>query len=300
MGWGGPSLAPVAGRGPGVRRWCYERVCPAQVPDPYAPLGWLVGLEPPDPRFNKVVQDLCPGGDERLELPNKDFGCCGVRRGDHGEEPVRVDVLEVFPEGCHQLARGCGSVEAVERPQFRIVEGTRAPSLRWPGGWGGHGLPVLVRRGARRGALGWCQGVPLVHTPWRVPVAGASSRSWWRAAGHQTGEGRRSPSFLRLPLGRSRCVPVVATRPPRPGSLAVLQLGWGTPWCTGPVGRVVGSRVRDQCHRAQLAGGGCWRGLSPHSLRRPLVGHGLPWLRVRGVLSPRQRAGRRPWEGGGG
>ena len=26
---------------------------------------------------------------------------CGVRQGDHGEEPVRVDVLEVFPEGCH-------------------------------------------------------------------------------------------------------------------------------------------------------------------------------------------------------
>ena len=98
--WGGPLPAPGAGRGPGVRRWCYERVCSAQVWDPYASLGWLVVVEPPDPRFNKVVRDLCPGGDERLELPHKDFGCCGVRQGDHGEEPARVDVPEVFPEGC--------------------------------------------------------------------------------------------------------------------------------------------------------------------------------------------------------
>ena len=35
----------------------------------------------------------------------------------------------------------------------------------------------------------------------------------------------------------------------------MLQLGWGAPWCTGPVGRVAGARVRDQCHRAPLAGG---------------------------------------------
>ena len=31
-------------------------------------------------------------------------------------------------------------MDPVERPQFRVVEGTRASSLRWPGGWGGHGL----------------------------------------------------------------------------------------------------------------------------------------------------------------
>ena len=109
-----------------------------------------VGVEPPDPRFNKVVEDLCPGGDERLELPHKDFGCCGVWQGDHGEEPVGVDVTEVFLEGCHQLARGCGSVDAVERSQFRVVEGTRAPLLRRSGGWGGHGHPVLVGRCASR------------------------------------------------------------------------------------------------------------------------------------------------------
>ena len=46
-------------------------------------------------------------------------------------------------------------MDAVERPQFRVVGGTRAPSLRWPGGWGGHGLPVPVRRGASRGGVPW-------------------------------------------------------------------------------------------------------------------------------------------------
>ena len=76
-------------------------MCPAQVWDPYASLVRLVGVEPPDPRVNKVVRDLCPGGDERLELPHKDFGCCGVWQGDHGEELARVNVLEVFPEGWH-------------------------------------------------------------------------------------------------------------------------------------------------------------------------------------------------------
>ena len=99
--WGGPFPAPCAGRGPGVRCWCYKRVCPAQVWDPYASLGWLVGVEPLNARFNKVVRDPYAGGDKRLELPHKDFGCCGVGQGDHGEEPVRDDVQEVFPEGCH-------------------------------------------------------------------------------------------------------------------------------------------------------------------------------------------------------
>ena len=52
---GGPLPAPGAGRGLGVRWRCYERVYPAQLWDPHAPLGWLVGVEQPDPRFNKVV-----------------------------------------------------------------------------------------------------------------------------------------------------------------------------------------------------------------------------------------------------
>ena len=121
--------------------------------DPYASLVRLVGVEPPDPRVKKVVRDLCPGGDERLELPHKDFSCCGMRQVGHGEEPARVDVLEVFPEGCHYLARGCGGVDFVEPLQFRGVEGTRAPLLQWPGGWGGHCLLVLVRCGASRGGV---------------------------------------------------------------------------------------------------------------------------------------------------
>ena len=59
----------------------------------------------------------------------------------------------------------------------------------------------------------------------------------------------------------------------------------------GPVGRVVGARVLDQCHRAPLAGGGDG-GAVPHPLRRPLVGRGPPWLRVRGVLVLGLRVGR--------
>ena len=94
-----------------------------------------------------------PRGDERQELPHQEFGFCGVWQEDHGEEPVRVDVMEVFPEGCHHLARGCGSVDAVERPQFRVVEGTRAPLLRRSGGWGRHGNPVLVQCCASRGGV---------------------------------------------------------------------------------------------------------------------------------------------------
>ena len=102
------------------------------------------------------------------------------------------------------------------------------------GEWWGHGLLVLVWCGASRGGVPWggFQGFPQACAPWRAPVAGASSRSRRRAVGHWTPEGRRSLSFLRPPLGRSRCAPVVAMRPPHPGGLAVLQLGWGTPWCT--------------------------------------------------------------------
>ena len=99
--WGGPLPAPGAGCGPGVHRWCSERVCRAQVWDQYASVVRLVGVEPPDTRVNKVVCDLCPGGEERLELPHKELDCCGVRQGDDGKEPAQVDVSEVFPEGCH-------------------------------------------------------------------------------------------------------------------------------------------------------------------------------------------------------
>ena len=151
--WGGPLPASGGGCGPGVRLWRYERVYPAQVWDPHAPLGPLVGVEPPDPRFNEVVRDLCPGGDERLELWHKDLGCRGMWQGDYGEKPVRVDVTEVFPEGGHQLARGRGSVDVVERLQFRVVEGIRAPLLWRSGGRGGHGHPVLVQCRVSRGGV---------------------------------------------------------------------------------------------------------------------------------------------------
>ena len=150
--WGGPLPASGGGCGPGVCRRRYERVYPAQVWDPHAPLGRLVGVEPPDPRFGEVVRDLCPGCDERLELSHKDLGCRGMWQGDYGGKPVWVDVTDVLLEGGHQLARGRGSVDVVERPQFRFVEGTRAPLLWRSGGRGGHGHPVLVQcRGSRGG-----------------------------------------------------------------------------------------------------------------------------------------------------
>ena len=101
--WGGLLPASGGGGGPGVRRWRYERVYPAQVWDPHAPLGRLVGVEPPDPRFNEVVRDLCPGGDERLELSHKDLGCRGMWQGDYGEKPVGVDVTEVPCPGCRDV-----------------------------------------------------------------------------------------------------------------------------------------------------------------------------------------------------
>ena len=65
----------------------------------------------------------------------------------------------------------------------------------------------------------WCQGVPQARPPWRAPFAGAPSRSWRRAVGQRTAEGRRSLSFLRPPLGRSRRAPVAAMCPPWLGGL---------------------------------------------------------------------------------
>ena len=104
--WGGPFPALGAWNGPGLCRWQNERVCPAQVRDPYASLVRLVDVEPPDPRVDKVVGDLHPRGDERLKLPHGDVGGCGVRQGDHAKEPVCVDVLDLSPEGCHRPSRG--------------------------------------------------------------------------------------------------------------------------------------------------------------------------------------------------
>ena len=147
------SRPPVLGAGLGSVGGAMS-VCTQPRCGTHTPLwAGFVGVEPPDPHSNQLARDLCPGGDERLELPHKHFGCCGVWQGDHGEEPVRVDVTEVFPEGCHQLARGPGSVDAVERPQFRVIEGTRAPLLRRSGGWGGHGHSAVVQRCTGRGGV---------------------------------------------------------------------------------------------------------------------------------------------------
>ena len=61
--------------------------------------------------------------------------------------------MEVFPEGGHQLARGRGSVDLVERPQFRFIEGTHSPVAVAVGGAGGHGHPVLVQCRVSRGGV---------------------------------------------------------------------------------------------------------------------------------------------------
>ena len=132
--WGGPFLAPGAWRGPGLSGWRNERVRAAQMRDPHRSPVRLVGVEPPDPRVNEVVRDLHPGGDKCLELPHGNVAGCGVRQGDHGEEPVLVDVLEVSPEGCHQPAWGCVGVDVVDCPQILSVNDVRVPPLWWSGG----------------------------------------------------------------------------------------------------------------------------------------------------------------------
>ena len=80
--WGARSRPPVLGAGlgsvGGAMSVCAQPRCGTHTP----PLGWQVGVEPPDPCFCKVVRDLCPGGDERLELPHKDSGCSGVQQAE--------------------------------------------------------------------------------------------------------------------------------------------------------------------------------------------------------------------------
>ena len=68
------SRPPVLGAGlgsiSGAMSVCAQPRCGTHTPL----LGRLEGVEPPDPRFSKVIRDLCPGGNERLEMPHKDFG----------------------------------------------------------------------------------------------------------------------------------------------------------------------------------------------------------------------------------
>ena len=167
------------------------------------------------------MRNLHPGGDEGLQLPHKDVCGCAVRQGNHCEEPVWVDVLEVFPGGCNQPARECVCVDVVDRAQFRVVKVVRVPRLWWSWGVGG-GMVSRFWSGVvpvGRGALGWCQGVPHARSPWRALISGAANRRQRWAMSHRISEGPRSLSFLRPLPGRPRRAPVVAARPPRPGSL---------------------------------------------------------------------------------
>ena len=89
---------------------------------------------------------------------------------------------------------------------------------------------------------------------------------------------------------------LTAMRPPRPGGWAVLQFGWGTLWCTGPVGRVVGTRARGRFHRAPLVGGGVGGAVPPPlalAFGRPRAPLAVcPWRAVP------QAAGQPPTQGG--
>ena len=104
----------------------------------------------------------------------------------------------------------------------------------------------------------WCQGVPQARTPLRAPVAGAPSRSWRRAVGQRTPEGRRSLSFLRPPLGSSRPAPVIAMCPGCLGGL-------------GAVGGPVPPSLAQALGRPQAPLTACpWR-VVPASAGRPLT-----------------------------
>ena len=128
-------------------------------------------------------------------------------------------------------------MDVVERPQFRFVEGTRAPLLWRSGGRGGHGHPVLVQCRVSRegGAVRWRPGVPQARTPWGVPVAGASRRAWRWAVGQRAPGGWRSLSSLCPPVVRSGRVPAAVMCPPWPGGFWTagraapppLAQGWG-------------------------------------------------------------------------
>ena len=64
-------------------------------------------------------------------------------------------------------------MNAVERPQFRVVEGTRAPPLRWPGDGGG----IVSRSWSGVALVGeGCPGVVPGCPPGKYPVEG--SRCW--------------------------------------------------------------------------------------------------------------------------
>ena len=184
-------------------------------------------------------------------------------------------------------------MDAVDRPQFRVVKGVRVPPWWWSLAFGGHGLPVQVQCGASRGEGPWGGAkVSLRYVP----------RGGLLFLGHRTGcgSGLLVTGFLRdgglcyffvRSLGCPRRALVVALRPPRPGGLAVLQLGL----CTGPVVRVAGAHLRDRCRRPLLARWGVERFVP----LPPVRGVGRP--RVPLAVCPRRAvpaAGRPPTLGG--
>ena len=58
------------------------------------------------------------------------------------------------------------------------------------GAWSPGPRPVWCQPGT--GALGWCQGVPPLRSPWKAPVAGASNRTPPGAVSHPISDGQRS------------------------------------------------------------------------------------------------------------
>ena len=135
---------------PRLGLWGDERVRPGEVLDPHLPLFWLVEVEPPDPRVDEVVCGALPGDAERLESPPADARST-MRQTGHSEAPVWVQALEVSPERIYQAVLGRAVIVVVGPPQFLQVKGANVPRLLWSQESGRHDLPVLNRKGARRG-----------------------------------------------------------------------------------------------------------------------------------------------------
>ena len=189
-------------------------------------------------------------------------------------------------------------MDAVERPEFRVVEGTRVGLLRWPGGSGGHVLPVLVRCGASQGGVPSSgarvspRHVPRGGLPLLGHRAGCGGGQWvtglLRAGGlcHfcvRSWAARVVLLLLRCVLRALAVWPCCSCGGEPRGARAQL-VGWPVP--------VSGTVVIAPCSR----GGGCCGGCSPTTCAGFWSAAGSP----AGVLSPRQQAGRRSWEGGGG
>ena len=190
-------------------------------------------------------------------------------------------------------------MDVVDRPQFRFVKGVLVPPLWWSGGWG-----ALV-------CWSWsgvvpvgevCPGVVPKCPPGTFPAAG--SRRW--GVEQDAAAGGEPPEFLgpeASVISSSAPGPPASCPRCRGASFAPRRFGcvaaragspvaYGPSWsggqcpCPGPVS------LRPACREGALR-------CSSNPLFGPSVSRGSPWPCVRGVLPPWQRAGRRPWEGGG-